>query len=105
MVINCYNIVAGIGVLVPDESFVYIYYVVEKSNLPENLDKLYKNLPNKFVMGSGEMLKELETGIKTMKFGESSRFIINPEPATSDATIQYKISHVLYVRLSRFEDM
>jgi len=88
------------GKLVPDNSKVFIKYVVEKSNLPEKLDELYKNLPTEFVLGSGEMFQELETGIKTMQFGENSRFIINPESAPDNATIQYNISYVSYLRFS-----
>lgn len=86
--------------MVPDNSKVYIKYVVEKSNLPEKLNELYKNLPTEFYLGSGDMVQEVETGIKTMQFGENSRFIINPESAPDNATIQYNIIHVSYLVLS-----
>lgn len=73
----------GTGKIVSPDNVVYIHYSghVNLDEIPFDNSYLRRKYPERYQLGAGNLIPGLEFGIRTMKKGEKSQFLIEPDYA------------------------
>lgn len=77
----------------PLNSIVYIHYsgYVNLEEVPFDNSYLRRKNPERYQLGKGVLIPGLEIGIRTMKKGEKSQFLIDPDYAYGERGCQPRI--------------
>lgn len=96
----------GVGHCIPDGASVTFHYSAFLEYSDEPFDStMLREQPERKLLDAGEMLPGLNIAIKTMRRGEKSRFLIQPQYAFGEVRYLYIyfhfiiISHFLYILL------